>query len=68
MKEKEEKWALFWCDLLKPIIYGDIEQEQINQYLKELAQKEVIFPDGTLRRPQCVHPQAQAQSVQRGWL
>ena len=51
MKEKEEKWALFWCDLLKPIIYGDIEQEQINQYLKGLAQKEVIFPDGTLRRP-----------------
>lgn len=51
MKDKEEKWALFWCDLLKPIIYGDIEQEQINQYLKELAQKEVIFPDGTLHRP-----------------
>jgi len=51
MKKKEEKWALFWCDLLKPIIYGDIEQEQINQFLKELAQNEVMFPDGSLRRP-----------------
>lgn len=51
MKKKEEKWALFWCDLLKPIIYEDIEQEQINQFLKELVQKEVMFPDGSLRRP-----------------
>lgn len=51
MKDKEEKRALFWCDLLRPVIYEDIEQEQTNQYLKQLAQKEVMFPDGELRRP-----------------
>lgn len=51
MKDKDEKWALFWCDLLKPVIYDDIEQKQSNQYLKQLAQKEIMFPDGNLRHP-----------------
>lgn len=51
MKQKDEKWALFWCDLLRSIIYEDIEPEQINQFLKECAQTKVMFPDGTVRRP-----------------
>ncbi len=46
-----EKWALFWCDLLKPIIYEEVEPEQINRYLKQLAQNEICFPDQKLRRP-----------------
>lgn len=51
MKQKDEKWALFWCDLIRPIIYEEIEPEQINQFLKECAQTEVMFPDGSIRRP-----------------
>ncbi len=51
MKKKEEKWAIFWCDLLSPIIFSEIEPEQTNAYLKQLAQKEVVFPDGKLGKP-----------------
>ncbi len=51
MKQDDEKWALFWCDLLKPLIYEEIEPEQTNRYLKELAQNEISFPDGKRKTP-----------------
>lgn len=46
MKNEDEKWALFWCDLLRPIILEEIEPEGINQYLKKIAEKKIVFPDG----------------------
>ncbi len=46
MNKKQEKWAIFWCDLLSPIIYEQIEPEQINRYLKAKAQQDLQFPDG----------------------
>jgi len=51
MKQKEEKWAIFWCDLLSSIIYSDIEPEQNHQKLKELGSKAVLFPDGEIKKP-----------------
>jgi len=51
MKQKEEKWAIFWCDLLSPIIYSEIEPEQNHQMLKELSSKAVVFPDGETKKP-----------------
>ena len=33
MKSKNEKWALFWCNLLHPVIFDEIEREQTNQPL-----------------------------------
>jgi transposase InsO family protein len=47
----KEKWAIFWCDLLSPIIYEEIEPEGINQFLKKLADQEVRFPDGRTGTP-----------------
>ncbi len=47
----DEKWSLFWCNLLHPVIFGQIEEEQINQYLKELAQQELLFPHGKQKTP-----------------
>ena len=26
MKSKNEKWALFWCNLLHPVIFDEIER------------------------------------------
>ena len=46
MKPKDEKWAVFWCGLLHPILFEEIDASETNQYLKKLAQKEVVFPDG----------------------
>lgn len=47
----DEKWALFWCELLKPLIYGEVAGEQSNQFLKHLAEIEVTYPNGKQGRP-----------------
>ena len=47
----DEKWSLFWCNLLHPVIFGQIEDRQINSYLKKLAKEEKVFPDGKKKKP-----------------
>ncbi|MFQ5976215.1 MAG: hypothetical protein ACE5J5_07875 [Candidatus Hydrothermarchaeales archaeon] len=44
MNKEQEKWAIFWCELLSPVIYGDIEPELTNQFLKQIADKQITFP------------------------
>jgi putative transposase len=51
MNKKDEKWAVFWCGLLHPVLFEEIDAAETNQYLKGLAQKEVIFPDGREGKP-----------------
>jgi putative transposase len=51
LDKKKEKWAIFWCDLLSPVIYDEIEPEAINQFLKNMADQEVRYPDGRLGKP-----------------
>jgi putative transposase len=46
MDKKQEKWAIFWCDLLSPIIYEQIEAAEINRFLKAKAKEQIQFPDG----------------------
>jgi len=51
MNQKQEKWAIFWCDLLAPVIYEEIEAEQTHQFLRERCSHKVVFPDGECKRP-----------------
>jgi len=51
MKQKDEKWALFWCDLLHPVLFGEVETEQTRDFLKDLSQKEIVFPGGRMGKP-----------------
>jgi transposase InsO family protein len=51
MKQKDEKWALFWCDLLHPVLFDEVEPEQIQDFLKELSNRETVFPGGRMRKP-----------------
>ena len=52
MRKKDEQWALFWCSLLQPVLFEHGPREiSTNRFLKELSKKEVLFPDGTIRRP-----------------
>ena len=51
MKKRDEQWAVFWCDLLRPIIYTEISPEETQQYLKKLAQKKMVYPDGRCCQP-----------------
>ena len=51
MTDKDEKWALFWCRLLHPVIFGEIDAKHANRYLKHLAEQECVFPDGRHKKP-----------------
>ena len=51
MKQKDEKWALFWCDLLHPILFDEVEPPEIQAFLKELSGKEMVFPGGRTGKP-----------------
>ena len=51
MEKEQEKWAIFWCDLLTPVIYGEIEPEETNQFLKQKAEEPVQYPDGRTGMP-----------------
>ena len=51
MEHEQEKWAIFWCDLLGSIIYSEIYPEQAHQKLKELSSKAVLFPNGDIKKP-----------------
>ena len=28
MRKKDEDWALFWCSLLEPMIFGEVTEEE----------------------------------------
>ena len=51
MDKKQEQWAIFWCDLLSPVIYEEIEPEDVGSFFKQIAEKEMLFPDGRIKRP-----------------
>ncbi|MGC8561349.1 MAG: DDE-type integrase/transposase/recombinase [Phycisphaerae bacterium] len=51
MKQKEEKWALFWCDLLHPVLFDEVEPGQVQAYLKEISETETVFPGGRTGKP-----------------
>ena len=51
MKRKDEEQAIFWCSLLEPILFGEIEAEEVHAYLREIARHERVFPDGRRRKP-----------------
>ncbi len=51
MKEKDKKQAIFWCRLLYPVIYEELEGEKLTGYIESLSQKEVTFPNGKRKKP-----------------
>jgi len=51
MPDREERWAVFWCSLLSPLLYGEVPPEEAGRFLDQLASCEQVFPDGQRRRP-----------------
>jgi transposase InsO family protein len=51
MHHQAEKCAIFWCELLRPIIFEEIEEEGIHQFLQQTAQTQVVFPNGRMAKP-----------------
>ena len=50
-QDRQEQWAVFWCSLLGPLLYGDIPPEEAGRFLQELSETECEFPDGRCRKP-----------------
>lgn len=51
MDKEQEKLVIFWCDLLSPLIYGEIDKKDTNRFLKDLAEEPLRFPDGHIAKP-----------------
>jgi len=51
MPDRQEQWAVFWCTLLSPLLYGEIAPEEAGRFLRQLASTEQVFPDGQRRCP-----------------
>ena len=51
MPDRQEQWAVFWCSLLGPLLYGEVPPEEAGRFLNQLAATEHVFPDGQRRRP-----------------
>jgi transposase InsO family protein len=51
MQSEEEKWGIFWCGLLHKVIFDDLDGQSAHQYMENLCKKEVLMPDGRLRKP-----------------
>lgn len=51
MPDSQEQWAVFWCSLLSPLLYGEIPPQEAGRFLAQLASSVQVFPDGQRRRP-----------------
>jgi putative transposase len=49
--DRHEQWAIFWCSLLQPLICGQIPPEEAGEFLRELAGREQLFPNGRRKKP-----------------
>jgi len=51
MDSKDETWAIFWCSLLHPVLFREIEPDETHRYLKKLSEQDSLFPNGKKRKP-----------------
>jgi transposase InsO family protein len=50
MTRRDEDWALFWATLLAPIRFGDVPEDQVTEFLRELAAQERRLPNDTYKK------------------
>lgn len=51
MKSKDQEWAVFWCSLLRPVLFGEIDPSEVHRYLQQLSEQEYRLPNGIVKRP-----------------
>jgi putative transposase len=51
MNARQEAEAVFWCGLLTPVLFEQMEKGEERRRLRALAQQEVVFPGGGKRKP-----------------
>ena len=60
MHDQDQTWAVFWCSLLSPLLFGEVPEQQAHHWLRQLAQQQHLFPDGRRR-------QASLSTLKRKW-
>ena len=66
VKRKDETWALFWCSLLHPVLFGEVEAHEVAAFLRRLAGEERTFPNGACKKPSLTTLQRKLRNYQRG--
>ncbi len=51
MTDEDQRWAVFWCGLLHPVIFGELLKGDRNAILRQISRIEVLFPDGVKKKP-----------------
>jgi len=51
VNENQQRWAVFWCSLLHDVLFGQIQPNEVQAYLKRLARKERRWPNGAVKKP-----------------
>jgi len=46
LDKEQEKWTIFCCELLTPVIYNEIEADLSNRFLRLPAKRKICFPTG----------------------
>lgn len=46
----DDDWAVFWCQLLGPILLEEVEPGERRRFLREQSQREVKLPSGVRKR------------------
>jgi putative transposase len=49
MHPTEDDWAVFWCQLLGPILLDEVEPGERRRFLRELSQQQVKLPNGNTK-------------------
>lgn len=49
-QDRHQQWAVFWCSLLSPLLYGEVPPQEAGRFLRELAEHQHLCPDGTRRK------------------
>jgi len=60
MDDQEQTWAVFWCSLLSPLLFGEVPEHEAFRFLSKLAREEHLFPDGRRKK-------ASLSTLQRKW-
>jgi transposase InsO family protein len=47
----DERQAIFWCTLLEPVLFDELDAKAIRRALREISRTACTFPDGTVRKP-----------------
>lgn len=66
MDKKQQKRANSWCSLLSAVIYEEIEGQLTNQFVKQLADKQIRLPDGRIGSPSLKAPGRKLNGYRQG--